>query len=70
MTKLYGLKGRTEFSLPYPISNVDRHILWLLGATFVALVLKTSLILADVVPFNSDVAIVALMAKQIHHRDI
>jgi hypothetical protein len=67
MTKLYGLKGRTEFSLPYPISNVNRHVLGLLGATFVALVLKTSLLIADVVPFNSDEAIVALMARHILH---
>jgi hypothetical protein len=65
MTKLYGLKGRTELTLPYPISNVNRHILWLLGATFVALFLKTSLVLAGVVPFNSDEAIVALMARHI-----
>jgi hypothetical protein len=67
MTKLYGLKGRIEFSLPYPISNVNRPALWLSGATLVALILKTSLIVADVVPFNSDEAIVALMAKHILH---
>jgi 4-amino-4-deoxy-L-arabinose transferase-like glycosyltransferase len=67
MTKLYGLKGKTEFSLPYPISVVNRPILWLIGAALTAFILKTLLIAADVVPFNSDEAIVALMASHILH---
>lgn len=39
--------------------------LWLAGALLAAVLLKASLLLADAAPFNSDEAIVALMARHI-----
>ena len=39
--------------------------LWLIGALLAATLLKVSLLLADAIPFNSDEAIVALMARHI-----
>ncbi|MBT3392188.1 MAG: hypothetical protein HN413_17460 [Chloroflexi bacterium] len=39
--------------------------LWLAGALLVAALLKVSLLLAEAVPFNSDEAVVALMARHI-----
>jgi hypothetical protein len=42
-------------------------IFGLAGAVFVAAALKISLLVADVVPFNADEAIIALMAKHILH---
>ena len=42
-----------------------RELVWLLGAVFVAVVFKIGLLLAGVIPFNSDEAVVALMARHI-----
>jgi hypothetical protein len=65
MTKLYGLKGESELFRPRILSAVKYSSLSLFGAICIAVILKASLLLADVVSFNSDEAIVALMAKHI-----
>jgi hypothetical protein len=65
MTKLYGLKGASGFSRPRTILSVDNRLFGLFGAVIVAVILKAFLLFADVISFNSDEAIVALMAKHI-----
>ena len=42
-----------------------KELFWLTGAIFVAVVFKIGLLLAGVIPFNSDEAVVALMARHI-----
>ncbi|MCK4814771.1 hypothetical protein KA005_03295, partial [bacterium] len=42
-----------------------KEFAWLAGAVIVAVVFKIGLLLANVIPFNSDEAVVALMARHI-----
>ena len=45
--------------------SVNRLRLWLLGALLVAVILKAWLLCLDVIPFNADEAVVALMGRHI-----
>jgi hypothetical protein len=65
MTKLYRLIDAPELSRPRIFFGVNTSFLSLFCALSIAVIMKASLLLANVVSFNSDEAIVALMAKHI-----
>ncbi|HEX9595333.1 MAG TPA: hypothetical protein VF982_00505, partial [Anaerolineales bacterium] len=65
MTKVYGLRQQFVRALPLAHVRVVDRVSWLTGAVLVGLFLKVGLLAAGVLPFNSDEAIVALMARHI-----
>ena len=54
-----------RFVMLQRIDLPKREFIWLAGAIIIAVAFKIGLLLANVIPFNSDEAVVALMARHI-----
>jgi hypothetical protein len=65
MTELFGQIRKGDTTLSELLEKIDFSILALLGPFIVAAGLKAILLVAGAVPFNSDEAVVALMARHI-----